>query len=147
MSEPGYELPCEYAAKNVFPSIRASIAKVLVEEFNYTRYSAAKILKITPAAVTYYLSGKRGDKYKDIIMSDERLKERVRSLAMILIKMSEEGEKREIYSSYQRAMCSICSSINEYALYHGCPATNYKPRIATIGNHAIAGDDRINGEN
>ena len=128
MSEKGYELPCEYAAKNVFPSIRASIAKVLVEELNYSKYSAAKILKITPAAITYYLSGKRGDKYRDEIMSNRELRERVRRLALILVRLSKEVKNREVYASYQRVMCDICSSINEYAIEHGCPATNYEPR-------------------
>ncbi|MCE4603786.1 MAG: transcriptional regulator [Aeropyrum sp.] len=118
------ELPCEYAAKNIFPSIRASIAKILVEEFNMSKYSVAKILGATPAAISYYISGKRGEKYVNEIVNDEELLNIVREAAALLVAKAERGEDdKEYVARIQILMCKACSRLNVLAQKYGCPAT------------------------
>lgn len=121
----GLLLPCEYAVKSVIPSIRASIAKVLVDDFNMSRYYAAKILRTTPAAVTNYLEKRRGDRYVDKILENPDLRRMVKKSARILMKLSGRDDK-DAYRDYQRAICMVCSRVNEVALEIGCPATLYK---------------------
>ncbi len=121
-----YELPCEYAAKNIFPSIRASIATILVKDKKMSKYMAAKILGTTPAAVTYYIVGKRGDKYSSKILSDGELKRLATEAAEVLIELSE-GETREKYIRYQQILCAICSRLNKLAQERGCPALIFGP--------------------
>ncbi|MCE4602358.1 MAG: transcriptional regulator [Desulfurococcales archaeon] len=118
----GLLLPCEYAVKAVIPSIRASIARVLVEDFNMSRYSAAKVLRTTPAAITNYLEKRRGDRYVDTIMESPHLRSLVVKSAQVLLSINEREDK-EAYREYQRAICMVCSRVNEVALEIGCPAT------------------------
>ena len=117
-----YELPCEYAAKNIFPSIRASIATILVRDKKMSKYMAAKVLGTTPAAVTYYMVGKRGDKYSSAILSDGELKRLASEAAEVLIELSKDSSK-EKFMKYQILLCSICSRLNRLAQERGCPAT------------------------
>ena len=126
MIPPKYELPCEYAARSIFPSIRASIARVLVEERKLSKYAAAKILGTTPAAVSYYLEGRRGEKFTARIMSDREIMATIRRIADTLIRAHEEGDE-ESYRELQKLVCDICSRLNILAIKYGCPATGYKP--------------------
>ncbi len=132
MITPRYELPCEYAARNIFPSIRAAVAKVLVEEKNMSKYSAAKVLGTTPAAISYYLEGKRGDKYVRIIMNDASMRAAVKKLADVLSRASDDPESS--YVEMQKLVCIICNRLNILAIKYGCPATGFKPRDANAGN-------------
>ncbi|BAN90014.1 transcriptional regulator [Aeropyrum camini] len=120
------ELPCEYAAKNIFPSIRASIAKILVEEYKMSKYSVAKMLGATPAAVSYYISGKRGEKFVDKIIRDKEVYEIVREAASLLVeaheKNEEQGSDKELMGKLQVLMCKACSRLNMLAQKYGCPA-------------------------
>ncbi|MEB3755419.1 MAG: hypothetical protein GSR79_00955, partial [Desulfurococcales archaeon] len=62
--------PCEMAAKYVLPAIRAALAIVLTEEYGFTSYRVAKMLNLTPAAITNYRKGKRGIKLIDYILNN-----------------------------------------------------------------------------
>jgi len=53
-------LPDELVARSVYPALRAMIADVLIKKYNYTQVEAAKKLGVTQAAISYYLSSKRG---------------------------------------------------------------------------------------
>lgn len=120
------ELPCEHASKTIFPSIRSVMAKILVEEFNVSKYMASKILGTTPAAITLYTEGKRGDKYVKKISSDELLTEILRNAARELLSYYNETGKVN-YDLYLRTFCSICVQVNEVAADFGCPATRFEP--------------------
>jgi len=52
--------PCEIIVKHVLPTIRAMIAKELIEKHNLTQVEAAKRLGISQAAISWYLAKKRG---------------------------------------------------------------------------------------
>jgi hypothetical protein len=51
--------PCEWRVKELLPSIRAALAYILINEYNLPIYRASKVLGVTPAAVSNYLSAKR----------------------------------------------------------------------------------------
>ncbi len=51
--------PCEIIVNYILPSVRAQLSKELVQLGNSQR-QVSKILDITPAAVSQYISGKRG---------------------------------------------------------------------------------------
>ena len=59
-SENMEKIPCEYIVWNVLPSIRKEIAKSLKKNYGLNQKQIAKIIKLTPAAVSQYLSNKRG---------------------------------------------------------------------------------------
>ncbi len=125
-----YELPCEHAARIVFPSIRASIAKVLLEEHDVNKYTIAKILGTTPAAVTFYLVGRRGDRYTRKIEGMPEVARVVRRVARLLLESYNERKSID-HSLYQLAFCSVCSKVNELAIDHGCPATLFESKLIT----------------
>ncbi|MEB3860322.1 MAG: transcriptional regulator [Desulfurococcales archaeon] len=115
-------IPCEHAVKNLFPSIRASIARILVEEHKLSRYEAAKVLGISPAAITYYLEGKRGDKLVSRLIRDPEISIIVRKAAKTLLELYNRASTKKSTIEYQLALCSVCSRINEIAVQNGCPA-------------------------
>jgi len=51
--------PCEWRVRELIPVIRASMAKILVEKYGYSIYQASKVMGVTPAAVSNYLTMKR----------------------------------------------------------------------------------------
>ncbi len=53
-------MPDEIITKAVYPVIRACIAKRLVETHHLNQKEVANILGVTQAAISYYLSDKRG---------------------------------------------------------------------------------------
>ncbi len=120
-----YKLPCEHAAKTVLPSIRASIARVLLEEHGVSKYIIAKIIGTTPAAVSFYLEGKRGDMYVRKIEESPEVARIVRMVARKLLESYNERKSVD-YSLRQLAFCSVCSRVNELAIDHGCPATFFE---------------------
>ncbi|MGC8572414.1 MAG: transcriptional regulator [Caldisphaera sp.] len=117
------EMPCEIAAKLVIPSIRASIAYVLVNDFKLSKYTAARMLGLTPAAINNYISGKRGDRYMKILIEDERYLNKVKEAAKLILNFQGRSEEEidDFMRKYQQAMCGICSEVNEVAHKHGCP--------------------------
>ena len=52
--------PCELMHWYGFPVIRKELVKVMIDDFGLNQNEAAEKMGITPAAVCYYLSGKRG---------------------------------------------------------------------------------------
>jgi len=53
--------PCEQNHWHIIPTIRREIAICLVEVFDLTQSEAARKLDLTPAAISQYMSGKRGN--------------------------------------------------------------------------------------
>jgi predicted transcriptional regulator len=53
-------LPDEIVVKNLYPAIRALIAIELVKKYNFKQQVAAEKLGVSQAAISYYISQKRG---------------------------------------------------------------------------------------
>ena len=73
-------MPCEYIVWNGLPIIRKKIAESMINNYGLNQRETAKKLCITPAAVSQYLSKKRGkmnvndkEMRKEINRSAERI--------------------------------------------------------------------------
>lgn len=113
--------PCEVAAREVVPSIRASMAQVFINEFKLSKYEAAKLIGVSPAAISNYLEGKRGDKYVNKILSDSSRRALVREAALIVLTSPNDPSA---LSRLQDITCELCSSVNEVAQAYGCHYLN-----------------------
>jgi len=91
------KIPCEYIVWNVLPAIRKEFAKSLMKNFNLNQKQVAEIIKLTPSAVSQYLSNKRGG---IDITNKYILKEIDKSTRYIYDKGSEQLE---------RETCRICN--------------------------------------
>ena len=119
--------PCEVAAREIIPSIRASIALILIDEYKLSKYEAAKLLGVTPAAVTNYVNRRRGDRFVAKLMSTESSKSMLREAAEIVLSMSRGSQ--ESAARLQMITCELCSSVNEVAQAVGCHyLNNIKPK-------------------
>ena len=54
--------PCESIARHILPLYRSFVAKELIEKYNYTQVRAAKKIGTTQAAISQYMTSKRGHK-------------------------------------------------------------------------------------
>ncbi len=90
---------CEFSARFVLPRIRVALARELrARGFSVTEI--AKMLETSPAAVSQYLSGKRG---KDV---PPQFKEDVRRLA----------ERLAAGEDVSKELCDLCNRIRESGL-------------------------------
>jgi len=72
--------PCERVLWFVLPAIRKELVRALVEEHGYTQREAARLLGLSDAAVSQYLSKKRGRlelKDKDFLAEVSRSAKRI----------------------------------------------------------------------
>lgn len=102
-------LPCEIAVKKILPTVRALIAYTLVHDYELSIYSAAKLMDLTPAAISNYVTGRRGAKYRELIESDPELKD---IIARIAEKLVEKGATEEVYSD----ICKACTLLRNKCL-------------------------------
>ena len=62
---------CESVARHILPLYRSFVAKELLSKYNYTQVETAKKLGTTQAAISQYVTSKRGNKgiknYKEIV--------------------------------------------------------------------------------
>jgi predicted transcriptional regulator len=54
------QIPCEYIVWRGLPIIRKGLIKSMINDHGLSQGESAKKLNLTPAAVSHYLSGKRG---------------------------------------------------------------------------------------
>jgi len=97
--------PCEIAVRKYVPSIRASIAIVLVRDYGLSIYRAAKLLKLTPAAVSNYLLKRRGGGYIDAVLNHKELYEMVSKIAEQIISGNVDEERIPLH------ICDICRKL------------------------------------
>ncbi len=97
-------LPQEIEVRYIIPAIRGKLAHVMVEEKGISQKKAAQILGLTEAAISQYISGKRGS---EVIFS--------------------ESVADEIRKSADRVMKSDSSRSEMVAeIYRICQLTNVK---------------------
>ena len=84
-------LPQEIQLWYVLPVIRKELALVLIQEHKLSQKSTAKILEVSPAAISQYMSDKRGT---DITLT-KAMKEEIKRSAKILVEQ-ESGTMKEL---------------------------------------------------
>jgi predicted transcriptional regulator len=102
------KLPCQEVVWDLLPAIRASLAAALVRK-GHSQLQAARLLDMAPAAISQYLSGKRG--YR--IEFDDDLKAEIERAADEIAA----GDTETVPAR----LCSICRSIRERAAADGEP--------------------------
>ncbi|MCE4627612.1 MAG: hypothetical protein F7C34_00475 [Desulfurococcales archaeon] len=115
------ELPCEIASREILPSIRAAIVRVLLAK-GYSKYTVARMMGLTPASITHYLRGKRGRPDLEEKLLSEPYKSLIEKLAEIVEKAWKTGINGKTYSSYRDLVCTLCSGFNPVAKEAGCPS-------------------------
>jgi predicted transcriptional regulator len=73
--------PCEAVVQYMLPAFRSYLAKVLINEYHLSQVVVAKRLGTTQAAISHYISSKRGNKKMDQFESIPLMKEIVREVA------------------------------------------------------------------
>jgi len=101
-------MPCEISVRKILPAVRAAVAVVFVKEYGLSSYKAAKLLGLTPAAVSNYLAGRRGYELVNAILSDGELKKSVEEIASNLLR-----EGRPNIEYLQALVCSLCRQVRE----------------------------------
>ena len=86
----------------ILPAIRAAISRELVEKQGFRKSQVAKLMGLTPAAVTQYLNRSRGDNLESLLDSEE-IKGLVSELADEIVR----GDSPTDLIVLQ--MCRICS--------------------------------------
>jgi predicted transcriptional regulator len=99
---------CESVARYILPLYRAFVAKELIEKHGYTQVKAAKKLGTTQAAISQYITSKRGRKgipnYKEIAPA-------VREAAVkVAGQMATSEMSREEFSD---SFCDLCIDLQK----------------------------------
>ncbi|MGD0329490.1 MAG: Fis family transcriptional regulator [Nitrososphaeria archaeon] len=95
---------CERATKYILPTIRGLIAKELVEEHGFSQSHAAKVLGITQAAVSQYISSKRGGKLTKKLLAN---KEIIKIIGSEAGKIADAKKSKKV----EVDLCGICTLV------------------------------------
>jgi predicted transcriptional regulator len=97
--------PCEVAARHLLPAFRSLIAKGLIEDYGFTQAAAAKKLGTTQAAISYYLSSKRGERYIQPLETTPLVASKIRAIVT--------GLEANALSSAEVAekLCDLCTAV------------------------------------
>ena len=102
--------PCEWRVKELIPMLRASLAIILIKEYGYSIYQTSKVLGVTPAAISNYLTAKRSkETLVEKILSDEKMAEVLRKYAKKLIESELEAGD---------VLCILCRKLADYNYLH-----------------------------
>ena len=99
---------CESVARHILPLYRAFIAKELIEKHGYTQVKAAKKLGTTQAAISQYVTAKRGHKSipnYDAVAPDVQAAAAKTAKRMVNADMSRE--------EFGEAFCELCTALRE----------------------------------
>ena len=92
------EMPCESVIWHILPAIRKGLTKCMIEEYGLSQKEVAEKLGLTTAAISQYLSNKRG---KDELNS--QIQGQINQAAKRIIDGNEAGEE----------MCAMCLMIRK----------------------------------
>ncbi|OGI11731.1 hypothetical protein A3K64_00360 [Candidatus Micrarchaeota archaeon RBG_16_36_9] len=100
---------CETASQYVLPTLRALIAKRLMEKYKLTQQSAALKLGLTQSAVSQYLRNLRGSKVKSI-EKDENINKEIE----VFVDRIASGDMNSLAAL--ESFCNICRLIRRKGL-------------------------------
>ena len=96
--------PCETIVTKYLPNIRSIIVKELVNNYGMKQIDVSKILEITQASVSQYMSSSRGE--------DNELLKNFPELKLYASECAYKIAKGEI-KCFVETLCEICSKIRE----------------------------------
>jgi len=99
------QTPCEYMKWNGLPVIRKEIAENMINEFGLTQKETAKKLGVTPAAISQYISKKRGK----IKIIDKNILREINASAKHIIKHGENSVVKET--------CRLCTIMRNEGIF------------------------------
>lgn len=103
---------CEVMVQKVLPAIRAELSRVLIFEHGCTQQDVAEILELSRAAVSQYVSEKRG---AEIDFSVETQGE-IRNFAAVLLNNELSSQEKV------QGMCNVCKFVQKSGwLYKNAP--------------------------
>lgn len=102
--------PCIVVVRYILPAIRAQIARELINGYGLRRSEASKKMGVTPAAVTQYLKGVRGEITSSMVEGSEEATGVVSQIAEDLVK--NEASMCEVLDK----MCKACRAIRSSGL-------------------------------
>ena len=99
--------PCEIVVRYFLPACRSLIAKSLIEDHGFTQAAAAKKLGTTQAAISFYLSSKRGKTYIKELENNTRTTEIIDNVVKGLTAGSDDP------THVMLTMCHLCTSLRD----------------------------------
>jgi predicted transcriptional regulator len=97
---------CESVARYLLPLYRAFVAKELIENYNYTQVEVAKKLGTTQAAISQYVTSKRGHRkipnYTETAVLVQKTATKVAE-RMATVEMGPE--------EFSASFCELCASL------------------------------------
>jgi uncharacterized protein len=103
---------CEIMVQKVLPAIRAELSRTMIFDHGCTQQDVADILELSSAAVSQYVSEKRG---AEVGFSEETQCE-IRKFASVLLDKDLSSQEKA------KSMCGICSFVQKSGwLYKHAP--------------------------
>jgi hypothetical protein len=99
------QTPCEFMVWSGLPVIRREIAESLINDYELNQKQTAEKLGVTPAAISQYLSGKRGK----IKIIDEKILAEIKKSAG---RIYEKGETKILPET-----CRICKIMRKSGIF------------------------------
>lgn len=96
---------CEIMVRHFLPTLRSLIAKELINNHGYSQIEVAKTLNVTQAAVSQYLSAKRGKHSIEQFHTINRVDEIVRNITRDIVKNNYSPKDTH------NITCEICKSL------------------------------------
>jgi predicted transcriptional regulator len=108
------QTPCEYVLWHGLPVLRKEIARCMINDFGLNEKEAAEKLGVSPAAVSQYLSGKRGK----IDITDAKVLHEIHISTKRIINQGDGTVVSEIcrlckFFSYKKVFPFICESCED----------------------------------
>ncbi len=102
--------PCESVVTAVLPAFRSLVAKELVERFSFSQVEAARRLGITQAAISQYLSRKRGNQLTDVLEANPEVRSAVLKMAANIAAVESSGVDAMM------AFCGLCGKLRQESI-------------------------------
>ncbi len=102
--------PCTIVVLHLLPALRKLIMRDLMERHGMRRIDASRRMDLTPAAITQYLKGRRGEAFLEDIESSERAMEIISEIAEALSR--EELNSEDLIEK----ICIICNEIRSQGI-------------------------------
>jgi len=131
----------EIASRYVLPSLKRRLAEIMLKEYGFTQKEIARILGVSEAAVSRYISGERGHylRIENLKGVDEKLRRIVEAL--------QKGKANALAVHYmlhivvaemmaEKRLCSIHRELDEDINLAEC---NICPKIFGVPTHLLSG--------